>query len=247
MNRFFLAFCCAFFACALSARHIPTPFDPVNGSPYAKYKNEFAWDLKGFLYAAPTASVTYRMQLNGERRKNSYCNNVLRLHANGYSGFPFNEVTDIDAEPMHVAATYFASGPIAQRYTAGNLFAGIERQRFIKRLVFYHGAEIGGGYSRFTSKYFSANNPENVNEQHLSEAKIYLSCFAGLKFFVVPQVSLSVECNALGGINFRHQKLDYYEYDAAGINAVQTTVTLDAQNYFLKSNRLRTLNIAFHF
>jgi hypothetical protein len=130
-----------------------------------------------------------------------------------------------------------------------NLFVGIERQHYLRRLVFYHGLEIGGGCSRFASKYFSVNNPngEVTNDQRISETKIFISGFAGLKFFLVPQVSLSVECNAFGGINFQRQQVDYYEYDVPGTSGAPATLALDKQNYFLKSNRIRTLNIAFHF
>lgn len=249
MTKVFVTVCCALLACVLPARHIPNPFDPVNESPYAKLKNELAWDLKGFVYAAPVAAVTYRTQFGRKEENKVHAVNAFRLHANGYLGFPFREVTDVDVEPVNAAAAYFTGGPIAQHYASCNLFVGIERQHFLKRLGFYHGVEIGGGYSRFASVYYDPNNQagENANRQNVSEAKIFLSCFTGLKFYVAPQVSLSVECNVFGGINFQHQKMDYYEYDAAGSSAAHETVTLDKQKFFLGNNRLRALNIAFHF
>jgi hypothetical protein len=247
MKRLFLLTGCALFACALFAQHIPTPFDSVVASPYTKLKRELSWDLKGFYYAAPTVTLTYRQQL-AKKRKHTFSNNAIRIHATSYFGFPFSEITDIDVT-LPNTVNNFASEPIDQHYSAINLFAGIEKQHFLRRIVFYHGLEMGGGYSRFTSKYFSATSPfgEQANEQHVAERKIFLSCFAGLKFFIVPQISVSIECNVYGGINFQQHKIDYFEFDSSGSNAVHTTSMRDVQHYFLKSNRLRTLNVGFHF
>ena len=169
---------------------------------------------------------------------------ALRIQFGGFADYPVGQQDSLD-NFAGLANVNFNEGKSL------NLRAliGIEWQKQIKRIQLFYGIDAGINYSENVNPYSitwvtTTGNVVSYSTNDQSELKVPLYIFMGVKYFIHPRISVSLESALNVGIGWSKYKRTNYDNQ---FNQTNVSAEAKRQEINLGTDYLRYLNVSFHF
>ena len=213
---------------------------------FHKYKNEIAIDIQNLFEGTPGTALTYKKRkpetgLIAVNEKTAY-RFQLTLGGN-------QDIGDHQFDSLNTNLISF--NDLNNDFLSLGTAVGIERQINRKQLQYFYGLDAGYTYStNTTDRYIRFVSPVSGKIQDIREtinSKSHgpaLSLFFGFKYFIVPEISLSVESGLLNSFRFIHR--DETEVDLSTNESYIVREETYKELSFI-FDYLRMLNVSYYF
>lgn len=213
---------------------------------YLKYKKEIGIDFQSIFNGSLGTSLVFKVRkpetgLIAVNEKTAY---RFKITLNGNVPIGDKQIDTLGNSLINFLDTDL------NRFSAG-FAVGLERQINRKRLQYSYGLDLG--YDYYTNKYvryyrttssLSGKTVDYQNVEALTSHGPSLTPFFGFKYFILPEISVSMETGLF--MNFTFNKVHETEQVIPG-QEVETTqkYTYNEMNFYF--DYLRALNLSYYF
>lgn len=126
---------------------------------------------------------------------------------------------------------------------------GIEWQKQIKRIQLFYGIDGGINYSEYVSPYWitwltTSGQVVGYSTNDESTLRVPIHVFIGVKYFIHPRISISLESDLNVGVGWLKYKIANFDNQ---FNQIGVTAEAKRREIYLRTDYLRYLNVSFHF
>lgn len=219
-----------------------------NDTQWNIYKNEIGLDIqlldRNLRLATIGTNLIFKKHIGEKKFISKDEKKALRIQFGGYADYPVGKQDSLDRY-AGLANVNFNEGKSLNI----RALIGIEWQKQIKRLQLFYGFDTGVNYSENVNPYSitwisSTGEVIGYSTNEESELRVPLYIFMGVKYFIHPRVSLSLESTVNVGIGW--SKYNRINYDNQ-FNETNVTAEAKRQEINLRTDYLRYLNVSFYF
>lgn len=219
---------------------------------YNQHKNEIAIDFQSLLHKVGSDAILvsgtnliYKRRFGEKRFVSVNEKKALRFQLGGNVDVPISTDTVLNQGGFPVTSFFNNNNS----YTRLTTSIGIEWQKQIEpRLQLFYGVDLGGSYQRskgVQSLTYISGTLTSYTEGISNSIGIPVNGFMGIKVFIHPRFSASIESSVLLGINFEENTSNRHYFD--NFSPTELLRSDKRSEFYFGMDYLRYLNLSYYF